>query len=52
MLVSRKKTTEILKLLAKIQVSRMIMIVEISDIKGTEFAGYEFYFKKNICRTF
>ena len=30
----------------------MIMIIEISESKGAEFSGYEFYFKKNIHRTF
>ena len=39
-------------MLAKIQASRMIMILEIKESKGAEFPGYEFYFKKNIHRTF
>ena len=30
----------------------MIMISEISESKGAEFSGYEFYFKKNIHITF
>ena len=28
------------------------MILEISESKGAEFSWYEFYFKKNIHRTF
>ena len=30
----------------------MIIILEISESKGAEFSGYEFYFKKNMHRIF
>ena len=34
------------------QTSPMITILEISESKGAEFSVYEFYFKKNIHRSF
>ena len=30
----------------------MIIILEMNESKGAKFSGYEFYFKKNIHRTF